>query len=56
MFLLLQYKNYYKYLDLSAFLLLKRAATSKAVKNYQFFLLHINILEPFTNHGKVKKK
>ena len=35
----------------------KGAATSKAVKNCKKKkLLHINILEPFTNKGKVKKK
>ena len=34
---------------------LKGAATSNAVKNYKK-ILHINILEPITNHGKVKKK
>ena len=34
----------------------KGAATSKAVKICKKnFLLHINILEAFTNHGKVKK-
>ena len=32
----------------------KTTATSKAVKNCKFFLLYINILKPFTNHGKVK--
>ena len=33
----------------------KGAATPRAVKNCKNVLLHINILEPFTNHGKVKK-
>ena len=35
---------------------LKGAATHKSVKNCKNVLLHINILEPFTNHGKVKNK
>ena len=38
-----------------AMFVIKGAATPKSVKNCKNVLLHINILEPFTNHGKVKK-
>ena len=35
---------------------IKGPGTPKSVKICKNVLLHINILEPFTNHGKVKKK